>query len=113
VSQRASSHRGFTHRTGVPAWGSDAGIDELTALAEALGSRSPGGWGTRTNLLFVAGGSHAGSNATTLDFDRLVRGRAVHLVPLEPVAAEERTSFAVTPPWRKRVWNDPEHARTD
>jgi hypothetical protein len=113
VSQRASSHHGFTHRTGVPAWGSDAGIDGLTALAEAIGSRSRGGWGIRTNLLFVAGGSHAGSNATTLNFDRLVRGRAVHLVPLEPIAAGEETPFAVTPPWRKRVWSDPEYTRTD
>ena len=113
VSQRASSHHGFTHRTGVPAWGSDAGVDGLTVLAEALGSRSPGGWGVQTDLLFVAGGSHAGSNATTLDFDRLVRGRAVHLVPLETVAGRDRSDFAVTPPWRKRVWRDPEHARTD
>jgi hypothetical protein len=113
ISQRASSHRGYTARTGVPAWGSDAGIDGLTAIAEALGARAPGGWGPQTNLLFVAGGSHAGSNATTLDFDRLVHGRSVHLVPLEAVAEEETSSFAVTPPWMKRVWRDPEYARTD
>jgi hypothetical protein len=113
VAQRASSHHGFTNRTGAPAWGSDAGLDRLTGLTEAVGARPRGGWGPQTDLLFVAGGSHAGSNATLLDFDRLVRGRTVHLVPLEPVAAEETTRFAVTPPWRKRVWNDPEHAGTD
>ncbi len=113
VSQRASSHRGYTARTGVPAWGSDAGIDGLNALAEAVGARTPGGWGPQTDLLFVAGGSHAGSNATTLDFDRLVHGRSIHLVPLEPVAAEDASRFAVTPPWLKRVWSDPEYAGTD
>jgi hypothetical protein len=113
VSQRASSHRGFTSRAGIPAWGSDAGLDGVTALTEAVGARSPGGWGPETDLLFVAGGSHAGRTATLLHFDRLVRGRSVHLVPLEPVAAEDGSDFAITPPWLKRVWNDPEYTGTD
>ena len=113
VAQRASSHHGYNHRTGVPSWGSDAGIDRLTSVAEAVGARPPGGWGARTDLLFVAGGSHAGSNAGIIKVDRLVPRRAVHLIPLEPVAEADATRFAVSPPWRKRVWRDPEYARTD
>jgi hypothetical protein len=36
------------------------------------------------------------------------------LIPLEPVAERHPgTRFAVTPPWRKRVWLDPEYGGTD
>ena len=32
---------------------------------------------------------------------------------LEPIAATDTTAFAVSPPWQKRVWRDPEAERTD
>ena len=36
------------------------------------------------------------------------------LIPVEPLAASESgTRFAITPPWRKRVYRDPEYAGTD
>jgi hypothetical protein len=65
-------------------------------------------------LHFVSGGSHAG-NAVVLgpDVTRFTPGRRVHLVPLERVAAETAASFAVSPPWLKRVWLDPEAQGTD
>jgi hypothetical protein len=35
-------------------------------------------------------------------------------VPLEPIAASDPdTEFAITPPWRKQVWSDPEYTGTD
>jgi hypothetical protein len=40
-------------------------------------------------------------------------GSRVHLVPLEPIAAESSAAFAITPPWRKQVWLDPEAEGTD
>lgn len=118
VSQRASSHHGYNYAGGAGNWGSDAGIDVVAGLAEALGARRRGGWGPETGLLFVSGGSHAGSAAGGVHDPRapgarFVPGRRVHLIPLEPIAASERSSFAVTPPWRKRVWRDPEATRTD
>lgn len=115
VDERASSHHGYNHRGGVVNWGSDAGIAPLEGLAEAVGARARGGWGPETRLLFVAGGSHAGSAAGILHVDRLVRGRRVHLVPLEPVAAADADaySFAISPPWLKRVWRHPEANGTD
>jgi hypothetical protein len=39
-------------------------------------------------------------------------GRLV-LVPLERIARDHSTEFAVTPPWKKHVFFDPEYAGTD
>ncbi len=38
---------------------------------------------------------------------------SVNLIPLETLPGRDGYSFAVTPPWRKRVWFDPEYAGTD
>lgn len=112
TSQRASSHHGFNHGGGAVNWGSDAGLDSLNEMAEAVGARERGGWGPETGLLLVSGGSHAGSVSGWPDIDRLIWGRQVHLIPLEPIAAATAATFAVTPPWQKRVWLDPEAEST-
>lgn len=101
VDQRASSHHGFNYGRGQGNWGSDAG---------ALLHR---GWGPETHLLFVSGGSHAGSAFSFSELERFTPGRRVHLVPLEPIAASSATRFAISPPWLKRVWFDPEYDGTD
>jgi hypothetical protein len=123
VDQRASSHNGYNYRRGAANWGSDAGVRPLKGLAEALGARARNGWGPETRILLVSGGSHAGNAKGILDFERLTVGRGVHLVPLEPIAqaamnsdaastalgpAGDALRFAIPPPWRKRVWRDPE-----
>jgi hypothetical protein len=113
IAQRASSHHGYNYTRGNSNWGSDAGIDPLEDLAEALGTRDPNGWGPQTGLLFVSGGSHAGNVRALADVSRLTPGNRVHLVPLEPIAASDASTFAVSPPWRKRVWRDPEAEGTD
>jgi hypothetical protein len=115
VDERASSHHGYNHVQSVANAGSDAGIGPLNAAAEAVGIRPRNGWGPETRLLVVSGGSHAGTTDGFLRIDRVVPGGRVHLVPLEPVAAEEGDAhrFAVSPPWRKRVWRDPEATGTD
>lgn len=115
VDERASSHHGYNYVQSVANAGSDAGIGPLNAAAEAVGARPHGGWGPETRLLVVSGGSHAGNTNGFLRIDRVVPGRRVHLVPLEPVVAEEGDAygFAVSPPWRKRVWRDPEATATN
>lgn len=115
VEQRASAHNGYNHRGGIANAGAEAGVAPLEDLAETVGARPRGGWGPQTGLLLVSGGSHAGSVGGYLDVDRLVPGRRVRLVPLEPIAtaAGDRHRFEVTPPWRKRVWRDPEAAGTN
>jgi len=99
VDQRASSHHGYNYFLADTNWLSDAGI------------ASHDGWGPETRLLVVSGGSHAGNAAGLVDVDRFTPGRRIHLVPLETVAGD--TDFAVSPPWLKRVWFDPEAQGTD
>lgn len=114
VDERASSHDGYNHDRGFANWGSDAGIDPLKDVAEIVGTRSPNGWGEETHLLLVSGGSHAGNAIGIPHIDRFVPGRRVHLVPLEAVAdGPDAYRFAISAPWLKRVWRDPEAAGTD
>lgn len=114
--ERASSHHGYNHARSIANAGSDAGLVPLRGAAEAAGARPRNGWGPATRLLLVSGGSHAGNADGWLGrIDRIVPGRGVHLVPLERVAADEGDAhrFAVGPPWRKRVWADPEAPGTE
>jgi hypothetical protein len=108
VDQRASSHNGYNHDQGAVNWASDAGIGPLRDLTEAVGAREDNGWGPETHVLLVSGGSHAGN----IGDDRGARftpGRMVHLVPLEPIAEADRGArFAISAPWLKQVWRDPE-----
>jgi len=116
VDERASSHHGYNYAQSVANAGSDVGIAPLRDAAEAVGARPQNGWGPETRLLLVSGGSHAGNAGGVLgNVDRIVPGRRVHLVPLEPIVAAEGEdySFAISPPWRKRVWRDPEASGTD
>jgi hypothetical protein len=108
VDERASSHDGYNYSLQDLDWGSDAGIGVLKDLAEDLDARHPGGWGPETGLLLVSGGSHAGNVAGEPRGTRFTPGRRVHLIPLEPIAADEHATFTVVPPWLKQVWRDPE-----
>jgi hypothetical protein len=114
VDERASSHHGYNYSRDEANDGSDLGWDWAREASEFVGSRSHHGWGPETRQLLVSGGSHAGDAAGEERTDREVPGRRVHLVPLEPIAAAEGAyyRFAVSPPWRKRVWRDPEATGT-
>ena len=112
VEQRASSHHGYNYRGDEANLASDAGIGPLRDLNEAIGTRADNGWGPETGVVLVSGGSHAG-NVGDEAGDRFTPGRRVHLVPLEPIAHRDRTPFAVSPPWRKQVWRDPEASGTN
>jgi hypothetical protein len=113
AAARASSHHGYNYRGGARNWGSDLGSDALQGASELVGLRDPGGWGPETGSMFVSGGSHAGK----VSFSRCCRltpQRRLSLVPLDPVAAGEqgKPRFAITPPWLKQVWFDPEAGGT-
>lgn len=113
VDERASSHNGYNYALSAMNWGSDAGIDVLEGAAEALGARAENGWGPASGLLLVSGGSHAGNAGGIPHVDRFIPGRRVHLIPLEPIAAIDASTFAISPPWHKKVWRDPEAPGTD
>jgi hypothetical protein len=112
--ERASSHHGYNYSRSPANAGSDAGVGSLRTIAEAVGARPRNGWGPSHGLLRVSGGSHAGNASGFLNLDRIVLGDRVRLVPLEPIAvASGGYRFAVSPPWRKHVWVDPEAPGTD
>jgi len=113
VDERASSHNGYNHDRGVANWGSDADIGLLRDLVEAVGLRPHNGWGPETHLLLVSGGSHAGNASGIPHIERLTPRNRVHLIPLEPIVTSTRAHFAISPPWRKHVWRDPEAEGTD
>jgi hypothetical protein len=114
VDERASSHHGYNHVRSIANLASDAGVGPLRDLAEDVGARPRNGWGPESHLLLVSGGSHAGNVGGMLHIERLTPGRSVHLIPLEPIAAGgDAYRFAISAPWNKRVWRDPEAARTD
>jgi hypothetical protein len=114
IDERASAHDGYAYGTGIASWGAEVGVAQGEKAAELIGIRNHGGWGPETKLLFVAGGSHAGSVGGVPHSDRLVRGGHVHLIPLEPIVDDlDGYDFAVHPPWRKKVWRDPEAPGTD
>lgn len=109
VSERASSHNGYN--SGLPSagnWGSDADIEVLKNGAEAVGVRADNGWGPETSYLFVSGGSHAGNTIGLSETSHYTPGRQVHLIPLEAIAPTSTAHFAISPPWLKDVWLDPE-----
>jgi|SRR6478752_4297614 len=113
VDERASSHNGYNYARGVGNWGSDVGSGALRDFTETVGTRAENGWGPETHLLLVSGGSHAGNASGYPDTDRYIPGRRVHLIPLEEIATTSTASFAISPPWLKKVWLDPEAEGTD
>lgn len=113
VDERATSHEGYNYQQSPANWGSDAGLDPLKDAAEAIGARAENGWGPETHLLLVSGGSHAGNAIGFPHVDRFTPGRRVHLIPLEPIAETNTATFAINPPWLKKVWRDPEAEGTD
>jgi hypothetical protein len=116
VSARASSHHGYNYEQSALNGASDAGWGPIRDALESVGLRARGGWGPETGWLFVSGGSHAGNaKAKLIRHPRVTLGRRLRLLPLDPVAVGEEASpaFAVTPPWRKRVWRDPEEEGTE
>ena len=103
TDDRASSHHGYNYDGGVGSWLSDAGIVHRE------------GWGAATGIEYVSGGSHAG-HVHEDDPDppsRWTPAGALELIPIEALSrAARHTRFAITPPWRKEVYRDPESEGT-
>lgn len=113
VDERASSHHGYNHAQGPANWGSDAGIGPVDDVAEALGLRPHNGWGPETHILLISGGSHAGNANGIPRIERMTPRNRVHLIPLESIVTTSEAQFAISPPWQKKVWRDPEAEGTD
>ncbi len=113
IAARASSHHGYNYGGGARNWGSDLGSGALRGASELVGLRRHGGWGPETGDLFVSGGSHAG-NVDSSSCCRMTPRSRLMLLPLDPAAAGEqgKVGFAISPPWLKDVWIDPENSGT-
>lgn len=99
---RASSHHGYNGRSGG-----------LTSIASDAGWEGRAGWDTILNSLHVAAGSHAGMTLPSAADSREIPRSELRLIPLEPIAAAgDAPPFAISPPWEKGVWRDPESSGT-
>jgi hypothetical protein len=113
VDARASSHHGYEYGGGAGNWGSDAAVGPLQVASDAAGLHAQGGWGPETGMLIVSGGSHAG-HVAGLPCCRMTPAGHLNLIPADPTAAGEGppAHFAISPPWEKHVWFDPEAGDT-
>lgn len=71
------------------------------------------GWLPDPGALFVSGGSHAGQARRALLASRRTKDHRLKLIPIERIARSDGTRFAITPPWLKKVYSDPEYGGTD
>jgi hypothetical protein len=103
IYSRASAHHGYAGRRRWP------NLNELPGENR----RRVGAWTPGTGWTRVTRGSHAGHIPEgPHDDERRTESDGVALVPIERLSEVDRaTSFAITPPWRKPVYADPE--RTD
>lgn len=102
VSVRASSHHGYNHGADPV---SDLGRVGLGPIA--IDGRRPA-WGPSNGFLWVSAGSHAG-RVVGGSYTRSIPRRKLRLVPIESeLRSLSDLEFAVTPPWQKPVWRDPE-----
>ena len=111
---RASSHHSYSYELGgaglIPGYRlRRLGDGRLTLRRKP---RVVNGWGPDLGTLYVSGGSHAGNARVNRVVSRATKSGRIRLIPLDRIAAEDSTTFAVTPPWRKRVFLDPEYAGT-
>jgi hypothetical protein len=80
-----------------------------SARASAHGGYG-GGWTSWQGWYRVSGGSHAGQIAPGAVSERTTRSSALRLVPLESLNGAGHYRFAISPPWSKPVYADPEDA---
>ena len=102
---RATSHHGYNYDGGPGSWLSDVGLVHRSA------------WNRSTGRLYVSGGSHAGhvheDGPSPRSRPRWTPGSHLTLIPIETLdPSARRTRFAITPPWRKPVYRDPEDRGT-
>jgi hypothetical protein len=92
-------------------------------FVRATSHHSYNGWQPDGERYYISGGSHAGRPLARPTrswiplrllppIARSTKDGRLVLIPLETLPDRDRYAFAVSPPWRKRVWFDPEYAGT-
>ena len=98
-------------------------IGQDGTVVRATAHRGYNGWLPAEERYYISGGSHAGRPLgrparTWIRFRvpspaRTTKDQALVLIPIETLPLRESHAFAVSPPWRKRVYFDPEYGGTD
>jgi hypothetical protein len=94
------------------------------SFARASSHHEHNGWAPEGDTYYISGGSHAGRPMPRLasprsllrvrySASRSTKDHRLVLIPLETLFGKEAYRFAVTPPWRKRVYFDPEYSGTE
>ena len=111
---RASSHHSYSYEIGggrlIPGHRFERSGGRTQVVPRPT---TQDGWGPDTGTLYISGGSHAGNARVYKRVSRHTGSHRLRLIPLRQIATSEVAEFAVTPPWRKRVFLDPEHTGTD
>jgi hypothetical protein len=111
---RATAHRGYSYSLGRPLvpyalrrgrGGGSWRFERVPAVVN--------GWGPEGDTYYISGGSHAGTAAAPRPVSRTTKDGRLVLIPIETLPGRDSYSFAIGPPWRKRVYFDPEYAGTD
>lgn len=99
VLARASAHNGYS---GYKRW------PNLNELPPSVPVHRTGAWTPVTGWTRVSRGSHAGHLVDGPGIERRTGADGLALVPIETLRpADRRRSFAISAPWRKRVYGDP------
>lgn len=98
VDARASAHHGYTGRR----YGWDLNLSQVRPFAR--------GWTRTTGWLRIGNRSHAGYLTSGPHGRRFTPAAEVRLVPIETAGLPE--DYAISSPWRKVVYSDPESPRT-
>ena len=106
---RATSHHGYSYGSAARL-GRTAELTISRRLDEPRAARPLNGWGLDERLLRISGGSHAGHAAASRT-DQRARDGGLRPDPAGVAARiASAYAFAISPPWRKRVYFDPEYA---
>jgi hypothetical protein len=79
-----------------------------TAHGGYKGLEGSDGWGSWTGWYRVSGGSHAGQLVRGDTGERTTPASSLRLVPLETLGGRDLEHFAISPPWQKDVYRNPE-----
>lgn len=104
VWARASAHHGYAGRRHWP---------NLNEAPDLPARPRTGAWTTATGWTRVSRGSHAGHIPDGPGGERRTESDGVRLVPIESLTPDElATRFAISSPWHKPVYLDPEDTGT-
>jgi hypothetical protein len=113
IFARATSHHGHSYQLSRPLIPYMLRRRSDGRWAVERMPRPVNGWGPVGDTYYISGGSHAGSAHVQRRVSRTTKDDRLVLIPLETLPDRERYSFAVSPPWRKRVYFDPEYGGSD